>query len=130
MRSIVTLIAILALAGCATTAQQDEAIPRSTTANTPVEIHNFLFFNGYCESTVEASVAQAPKNGRVDITPSTRVIPKKVSIGSSESCAGQEIPSRLVTYTPNPGFTGRDDFVIGVGWHSGGKSFRYEVTVR
>ena len=88
-----------------------------------------MAFNSACEPTITSSIAKAPTNGSVKITKATRIIPKKVKIGTSELCAGREIPSRNVTYTPKSGFKGADRFSVGLGWHGGGKVIPVEVTV-
>lgn len=118
------------VAGCM---MAPKAPPRAvaTAPDTPVVLDNFAFWNSQCDSTAfEIDVTQKPTNGSISTRSATTQIPDKPGIGSSGGCAGTEVASREVVYTPNPGFTGQDATALLIGNSKGSRALAYQISVR
>lgn len=124
----VALVAVMSCVGIGLAqAQPVEDAPVTTTAGKEVRLGAFAVFKRDCSGGTAAEIRPAgdQKGGVLAVTSGT------LSTSRVPGCATVSSPARIITYRPNPGFTGSDRVTFDVVGNAagGGQTHTVSVTV-
>ncbi len=134
-----TLYKSIALAGvCAVALSACASIPviskdRTLPKNSETVIGEFGYWRRDCSSRhFEIFIEQYPQGGDLRFEVGSLEIPEDAEVGSSGSCAGQQVQSKRLVYVARPDFVGEDmvSYTVKSSFLLGSKIYAININVR